>query len=239
MKDKGCKIKGVVLLSAFFVVGIPIIINELYKREGWYSTVWTGADVLAYYGTLLGAAATILALVVTIRVTQEQVRAERLFQLELERWHNLEKAIDNMLMEMQPLSFPGRLKSIRHRRDTAQIEQWMDNFIIREDGIMVNLSSADQKRIAPCLAMMKRTEDEVYRVVEQSRGYFDYCDYCKSENDYEEKKEQKYREMMEGFYKIHNTLYVRTLDTKRIVFDKIYREIAGQSQKKLSFGRSK
>jgi hypothetical protein len=83
MKDKGCKIAIRVFLFAFFVVGIPIIINELYKREGWYSTVWTGADALAYYGTLLGAGATIFALIVTIITTHKQVQSERMYQLDL------------------------------------------------------------------------------------------------------------------------------------------------------------
>ena len=89
MKDKGCKIAIRVFLFAFFVVGIPIIINELYKREGLYSTVWTGADALAYWGTLLGAAATILALVGTIEFTKRQIKAEKIRESQRDEWKEI------------------------------------------------------------------------------------------------------------------------------------------------------
>lgn len=41
----------VLLLTIIFI--IPVIINELYKtREGYY-TVWSGADALAFYGSIM------------------------------------------------------------------------------------------------------------------------------------------------------------------------------------------
>lgn len=73
------------------IVGVPIVINELYKCDKGYITVWEGSDVLAYYGSLLGAAATIIALVVTIIFTQKNQKEERKLSvkpyLETKKYH--------------------------------------------------------------------------------------------------------------------------------------------------------
>lgn len=59
-KKKRTKWQYVLLFSIIFliVISIPFIINEAYKMGG-YKTVWNGADVLAFYGTLLGAIGTV------------------------------------------------------------------------------------------------------------------------------------------------------------------------------------
>ena len=62
--------------AVLFIIGGPIIINELYKTGKGYLTLWGAADVLSYYGTLLGAVATIVAVVLTIRFTKKQQMEE-------------------------------------------------------------------------------------------------------------------------------------------------------------------
>lgn len=227
MKNKGFKIRIGVL---FFVIGIPIIINELYKREGWYSTVWTGADVLAYYGTLLGAVATIVALIVTIRTTHKQVQSERMYQLELEKWHNLEKSIDNMLVEMHPLRYLGKLDTISRHFEVRQLDQWIDDLSIRFDEIMVHLSSEDQRKMEPLLDLIKETREEVVRAINMSRRYFDFCDSAKGRDDLEDKKQEEYDVMVHRFYVVHEDQYQKTLNKKRSVFDEIYSEIVKESR---------
>ena len=60
---------GVLLLT----VGVPILINEAYKRHMPYGVSWNPGDALAYYGALLGAVATIIALIWTISFTRKQI----------------------------------------------------------------------------------------------------------------------------------------------------------------------
>lgn len=43
------------LLVVFISFVIPIVINELYKRNDGYLTVWGGADVLSFYGAVISA----------------------------------------------------------------------------------------------------------------------------------------------------------------------------------------
>ena len=45
----------VIIGAVFLIAGIPIIINECYKANCGYLTVWDGADMLGYYGTVLGS----------------------------------------------------------------------------------------------------------------------------------------------------------------------------------------
>lgn len=59
-----------------FVIGVPIIINECYKINSGYMTMWSAADVLSYYGTILGVLVAAATIAVTIRFTQKQIRRE-------------------------------------------------------------------------------------------------------------------------------------------------------------------
>lgn len=64
----------------FLVFGVPFLINFCYKKNASFSalaTEWGAADVLSYYGSLLGAAATIFVLRQTIKFTNESQREER------------------------------------------------------------------------------------------------------------------------------------------------------------------
>lgn len=45
----------VVILALLAVIGGPIIINECYKGDSGYIAIWSAADTLSYYGTVLGA----------------------------------------------------------------------------------------------------------------------------------------------------------------------------------------
>src|SRR5699024_10680981 len=85
--DKTCKLKSIqmgegqsmkkkvifVIVILFLIVGIPLIINELYKVNSGYITMWGASEVLSYYGTILGAGATIIAVYFTIHFTQKQI----------------------------------------------------------------------------------------------------------------------------------------------------------------------
>ena len=78
--------KGIIKISAWYVVAIifafviPIFINWAYKTPASLSMLamdWEGKDALSFYGSLLGAAATIIALRETIKFTRESQKEER------------------------------------------------------------------------------------------------------------------------------------------------------------------
>ena len=53
-KRKKYLILAIIVVCAFAIVG-PLIINECYKLNSGYITLWSPADMLAYYGVVLGA----------------------------------------------------------------------------------------------------------------------------------------------------------------------------------------
>ena len=53
-KRKKYLILAIIVVCAFAIVG-PFIINECYKSNSGYITLWSPADMLAYYGVVLGA----------------------------------------------------------------------------------------------------------------------------------------------------------------------------------------
>jgi hypothetical protein len=70
-------------LVVALTIGIPVLINESYKaNKVLYTTVWDGPEFLAYYGTLLGAAATIWVRNRTIQFSHRQIRYDKFFQRE-------------------------------------------------------------------------------------------------------------------------------------------------------------
>ena len=66
------------IVVIILVFGIPILINELYKINKGYLTLWGAEDVLAFYAVILSGIITIFALVITIyfskKDTEKQIK---------------------------------------------------------------------------------------------------------------------------------------------------------------------
>lgn len=82
--DYCLKIIKVVLLiisSLFIFVGIPLIINESYKLNCGYRTLWKAEDVLSYYAELLSSCITIGSIIATVyyakKDTEKQIKASQ------------------------------------------------------------------------------------------------------------------------------------------------------------------
>lgn len=105
---KKCTIPFVIVGALFLIVGVPIIINELYKRPG-YVTMWSAADMLGYYGTILGATIAVTTIATTIWTTQKQIQIESYIRAENEKWKKLEYDIDIVISELNPSSLLGRI----------------------------------------------------------------------------------------------------------------------------------
>lgn len=72
------------LIMVFAVVLIALCIyfsiNEAYKKNNGYITVWSADVALTYFGTIIGALVTVVALIVTIYFTNKTNREEREYQ---------------------------------------------------------------------------------------------------------------------------------------------------------------
>lgn len=93
----------VVLGTVFLVVGIPIIINECYKANCGYITVWDGSDVLGYYGTILGSVIAVISIIVTIAFTKKQIQRDSFLKNESEKWDRLKAIFLQTLSDINPM----------------------------------------------------------------------------------------------------------------------------------------
>ena len=92
---------GAFLIAA--VVG-PMFINCLYKHGPGVVTMWEASDMLAYYGTMLGAAITAFSLILTISFTRKQIQRDRFLGRNLERWGKVESIVTQALLDISPLN---------------------------------------------------------------------------------------------------------------------------------------
>lgn len=100
------KVKPIFLIiftTLIVTIVIPLAINESYKHGVVYVTKWDAADVLSYYGAIIGAAATIGALVITIRFTQRQISRDAYLKNENEKWTKIESVLADALNSINPM----------------------------------------------------------------------------------------------------------------------------------------
>ena len=97
------KIVLIILGAIFLIIGVPIIINECYKANWGYSTVWNGADALGYYGAILGSVIAVATLAVTIIFTKKQIQRDNFLKTETEKWAKVESVFATVLDDINPI----------------------------------------------------------------------------------------------------------------------------------------
>lgn len=81
MKKK--HIIGLVVVTILLSITVPIIINECYKPNTGYITLWGAPDVLAYFGEILGALGSIFIGIIALAQSEQANKiSDRLLQLE-------------------------------------------------------------------------------------------------------------------------------------------------------------
>ena len=93
----------IILGAVFLIIGIPIIINECYKANCGYITVWDGSDVLGYYGTILGSVIAVISIIVTIAFTKKQIQRDTFLKNENEKWDRLKSIFLQTLSDINPM----------------------------------------------------------------------------------------------------------------------------------------
>lgn len=84
------------------IFAVPLAINWCYYLHPIIYTKWGAADVLNFYGSLLGTTVAAITFVLTIRFTLMQIKHEQEIRCERELWQNIEQSIDMCLDEMHP-----------------------------------------------------------------------------------------------------------------------------------------
>lgn len=150
MKVKAVKILFIIVAGIILIAGVPVAINEAYKANTGYLTLWTAADVLSYYGTILGAATTIGALIATILFTKRQIQRQSYIDLQEKKWDKIDALVSDALETIHP----SRMNEILANaiwKDKGEVISDLHLYIHRlhlaQDSLIGNISSEDYKEI--------------------------------------------------------------------------------------------
>lgn len=98
-----------IVIFGILIFGGPIIINELYKENTGYITLWGAKEVLGYYGIILGCLLNALVSIYVVRKTIRNTRSQILYEKEVEnekvKWKKVEQIIDDTLKLLEPAQY--------------------------------------------------------------------------------------------------------------------------------------
>lgn len=146
------KVLAVLVLIAV-IIGVPIGINECYKANEGYVTVWGGADVLSYYGAIVASAGAAIGVFFSIKAAnknyQDDVRARTLPFIALTLLE--QKTALNVLALLKKKAEESQNPPTSNAAPAAQYEEYrLDHiyFIITAHGIIAqNKLSKEQETI--------------------------------------------------------------------------------------------
>lgn len=120
-----------VFACLFFGVGVPILINELYKLNKGYVTIWSCGELLDFYGSLLGSVATIAALIFTILFTKKQITTDRYIASEKNKWEETEKIFDEAIFSLDPSILTNSIDLFLIQHDLNKLLYDFNSYLLR------------------------------------------------------------------------------------------------------------
>lgn len=150
MKKRMIIIIAVLVCVLLLVVGIPVIINECYKTGG-YITLWNAADVLAYYGAILGAIVSVAVLAGTIRFTRKQILHDQYVKGQSEKWQKVDTILTQAINAIEPIQITQIVYSdvgYEHVGETInQVQRYMINAKMSLDTLKCYIDSTEEARV--------------------------------------------------------------------------------------------
>lgn len=159
------------------IVGVPFIINESYKVNKGYITLWGASEVLSYYGTVLGASTTILAVIYTIRFTRKQINYDYSISQEKLKWEK----VDNLLQEHFKKIMPTEILQIYTSSEKVTNPMYyVEQILIRIieiktslDWIKSYINPDEYKLISNYIDMLLSVDEEICTVCSKIVGFLE------------------------------------------------------------------
>ena len=178
---KKCTVLLAIVGTLFLIVGVPIIINELYKRPG-YVTMWSAADMLGYYGILLGAFVGIATLVMTIWFTRCQIQREGYLQSEKEKWGRIEQVFADALQAINPRrAFDEAVIHFSENPmvSVERIQRYQFDCRTSIDQLNMFLSSVDYPEVEDLIEEIRKDSDKYCEIMQRCiKLYTLLANYC-------------------------------------------------------------
>lgn len=239
-----------VVAVAILVFGIPIGINEAYKAGAGYVTMWGAAEVLSFYGSVLGAVVTAASLFATIWFTRKQIARDKFLERNRDKWEKVDSIITKSMIDISPLNMCNSAKL------DGTITSNLQTIILNLQSYAITAKTS--LNLVKCYVGPPDYEKigDFIRVLQDSIEQF-----CKIENDLaneylalqtiasnyggivpsSELLEHLNRatEINKKIPTAHDKQYQYLLNLKREVFERIYSDIEKQAENMLLFVRRK
>ena len=169
-KKKTWMVILLIVVVAVLTIGVPFAINEAYKVDKGYVTMWGAEDVLSYYGAILGATATVAALAFTIWFTKRQIQRDAYLKNETDKWRQVEFTIGNILNEINPMPILKQDMGIDPNDPDKAInlfQEYQLNCQIATDQLMTCINTKDYKIISKLVKRITKVADKLSQASEK------------------------------------------------------------------------
>lgn len=227
----------IILAILFFTIIVPIMINESYKHGVVYVTKWEAADVLSYYGAILGSIATVGALIATISFTQRQISRDTFLKNENEKWLKIEAILADALNSINPLlplieTMDTGLSDPSTTITTFQ--KYQISCKIATDQLNTCLSIADYPKVKPILDTINSFVNKIDQILQEGiKEYSRLRDFNGKDNA---KKTLEVEDKFPGSFSTEELAFATRIikDTSKIRRDDIQKAIIQFNQKMVS-----
>lgn len=227
------------------VFGIPIIINELYKKNTGYMTLWGAKEVLSYYAVILGCLLDALISIYIFRKTIQNTKNQILYEKEVDsqkkKWEKVEQIIDDTLKLLEPYQYILVNIDISHPVEAMKEHDNLTAAIAKMetsvDWIKAYVTTEEYTLIEPLADLLLQLIDKETRLCNE------FCRFCmkslnmqmlrnekiaSAEMMSNQQKEilEKIMQVKKDFADLQKTEYQALLNCRRDVFLHIYKEIS-------------
>ena len=165
-----------VLALLAVVIGIPVIINESYKANSGYMTIWGAADALSYYGTILGALVAVATVVVTILFTYKQIQRDSFLKSENEKWAKIEEIFAMALDTINPIRPMTEAMDTGMKNPGAAIttfQKYQMACKIASDQLVAFLNGADYQKVKTLLERANQATEEFSHICDEEIAIYE------------------------------------------------------------------
>lgn len=169
MKLKLKKILAVALIAVILILGVPILINECYKHGG-YITMWDAADVLSYYGAILGASIAVGTLAVTILFTRKQIQRESYLKDRKETWSRIDEIFTAALKAINPIP-PMKASIEKGQIEPAEaviiFQKYQMSCQTATDELIAYLDHSDYLKVKALIDQITSAANQFFQIAEE------------------------------------------------------------------------
>lgn len=159
------------LAGLFLIFGIPILINELYKLDAGYFTLWGASDVLSYYASILQGLLTFVTLYLTIVFTRKQIKYEHHLDMNQDTITQIELKISAFVELLYPLNLYIIVVLHKHGESDAKFIQalitYQTNLKIAINALRCSIFSKKYPDLEPLWEMLNTFSDSMLEYAEK------------------------------------------------------------------------